>query len=83
MSRRRPGTTTRESAPRIAEACAGLQLLGPAVRISRDSHYQLSNRVAFAWKLATLGLPTVLVYLGFWGDDGIADVGEPFWDAEH
>lgn len=67
----------------IAEARAGLQLLSPATRISRDSHYQLSHRVAFAWKLATLGLPTVLVYLGFCGDDGIADVGEPFRDAAH
>ena len=33
--------------------------------LSRDSHYQLSNRFAFAWKLADLGKPVVLVYLGF------------------
>jgi hypothetical protein len=37
----------------------------PGVGISRDHHYQLSNRIAFAWKLASLGVPTVLVYLGF------------------
>jgi hypothetical protein len=41
------------------------------VRISRDNVYQLSNRVAFAWKLATLGIPSVLVYLGFIGDKGM------------
>lgn len=51
--------------------------------ISRDSHYQLSNRIAFAWKLASLGVPTVLVYLGFYGDEGIRDAGEPFRDHAH
>lgn len=49
--------------------------------ISRDSHYQLSNRLAFTWKLATLGIPTVLVYLGFTGDDGLSDAGPHFRDA--
>ena len=38
------------------------------VRISRDEHYQLSNRITFAWKLASMGVPVVLVYLGFTGD---------------
>ena len=51
--------------------------------ISQKSHYQLSNRIAFAWKLASLGIPTVLVYLGFCGDDGIRDAGEPFRDEAH
>ncbi len=36
--------------------------------ISIDKCYQLSNRVASAWKLAECGLPTVLLYLGFIGD---------------
>ena len=36
-----------------------------AWNISRDSHYQLSNRFAWSWKLASLGVPVVLVYLGF------------------
>lgn len=67
----------------IAEACAALQRVSPSTAISRDSHYQLSNRVAFAWKLANAGVPTVLVYLGFWGDDGLADVGAPFQSAAH
>jgi hypothetical protein len=64
----------------ISEACSALGQLGVTTTISRDSHYQLSNRVAFAWKLAALGIPTVLVYLGFFGDDGIADTGAPFVD---
>ena len=50
----------------IAEANAGLELAaGNPWGISRDSHYQLSNRFAWAWKLASLGVPVVLVYLGF------------------
>lgn len=67
----------------IAEACRELRRIEPAVAISRDRHYQLSNRLAFAWKLASLGVPTVLVYLGFIGDDGITDVGAPFEDSSH
>ena len=55
----------------------------PGVNISRDTHYQLANRVAFSWKIATLGIPVILVYLGFLGDKGIADIGEPFRDAKH
>jgi hypothetical protein len=66
----------------INEACASLRRISASTAISRDSHYQLSNRVAFAWKLASLGVPTVLAYLGFWGDGGIGDAG-PFENAEH
>ena len=63
----------------IAAARSALQLLGHRVCISIESHYQLANRVAFTWKLASLGIPTVLVYLGFTGDEGIReDLGAPF-----
>ena len=46
-----------------------------------DSHYQLSNRVAHLWKLATCKIPVILLYLGFCGDREI----EPsyFRDEEH
>jgi len=64
----------------IAEARQGVLALGMKTGIDRDSHYQLSNRIAFTWKLASLGIPTVLVYLGFLGDSGIADVAPPFAD---
>lgn len=67
----------------IAEARAGLEPALPGISISRDSHYQLANRLAFSWKLATLGIPTVLLYLGFTGDEGIRDAGMPFANDEH
>jgi hypothetical protein len=67
----------------IADACAGLARAGVNTSIAAATHYQLSNRLAFAWKLATLGIPTVLVYLGFLGDEGIRDVSEPFSDHDH
>jgi hypothetical protein len=33
--------------------------------LSCDFHYQISNRFAWAWKVASLGTPVILVYLGF------------------
>ncbi len=33
--------------------------------LSLCGHYQLSNRFAWSWKIASLGVPVVLVYLGF------------------
>jgi hypothetical protein len=67
----------------IEEARAALDRIVPGVGISRDRHYQLSNRVAFAWKLALLGVPSILTYLGFIGDEGIADVGPHFRSKAH
>ena len=50
----------------IAEANYNLQSeTGKSWNLSRDTHYQLSNRFAWAWKLASLGIPVALVYLGF------------------
>jgi hypothetical protein len=67
----------------IAEASNALGGESAGVRLSRDHSYQLSNRLAFAWRLASWGMPVVLVYLGFTGDQNIADVGEPLRDDEH
>jgi hypothetical protein len=67
----------------IDEACQALDRIVPGVQISRKSHYQLSNRVAWAWKLASLGTPTILLYLGFIGDRGIDDVGPHFTSDGH
>ena len=47
-------------------------------RIGRDTHYQMSNRFAWAWKLTDLGIPVVLVYLGFLNAEEMADQGKPF-----
>jgi hypothetical protein len=66
----------------IETACKGLNAAGYAVSISADENYQLSNRLAFMWKLASLGIPTVLLYLGFTGDEGLRDAGEPFENHE-
>lgn len=67
----------------IAEAALALNRIVAGVRISRDSHYQLANRVAYNWKPATMGVPVLLVYPGFTGDNGIADVGPPLRDHAH
>ncbi len=66
----------------IDEACKGWRVIDDKVSITIVSHYQLSNRLAFTWKLAMLGFPVVLLYLGFTGDEGIRDVGEPFADDD-
>lgn len=58
----------------IREADAALNKLCDGVfNLDVGNHYQLVNRVAYAWKLASLGLPVVLVYLGFTGDTYFAD----------
>jgi len=67
----------------IAEACEFLQKKTKEINISINSHYQLSNRIAYSWKLASLGFNVVLVYLGFTKDEGIKDVGEPIENHKH
>lgn len=62
----------------IEEARQGYEKAGWLLGISRDRSYQLSNRLAFSWKLATYGIPVALIYLGFLGDEGICDAGKPF-----
>jgi hypothetical protein len=59
----------------INGASAALDRIVPGVSLSSGRCYQLANRVAFAWRLASLGLPVILVYLGFTGD---GEVGEEF-----
>jgi hypothetical protein len=58
----------------IAEVSAAL-----GISICRDRNYQFANRVAFAWKIASMGVPVALVYLGFIGDDQISP-GNQFSD---
>lgn len=67
----------------IAEAAADLSRRFDGIGISRDTHYQLSNRVASAWKLAECGLSVALLYLGFIGDYGVSDAGVPLADHDH
>jgi hypothetical protein len=49
--------------------------------LSRDWNYQMSNRFAWAGKLADLGIPVVLVYLGFLNANEMSDQGKPLADA--
>ncbi len=71
----------------MLDARTGLQqATSLAWHISRDSHYQMSNRFAWAWKLTELGVPTILIYLGFLNAGEMKDQGTPFsdhsaWDA--
>jgi hypothetical protein len=53
---------------------------GLAWGISRDTHYQLSNRFAWGWKFAVSGIPVVLIYLGFLKCAEMSDRGRPFAD---
>ena len=70
----------------IDEAAAGLQrATGTPWNISRDHHYQLSNRFSWSWKLVSLGIPVVLLYLGFLNAQDMAADGTLFsseaeWD---
>lgn len=50
--------------------------------LSREDRYQLSNRFAWTWKLASLGIPVVLVYLGFLGAYDMKNDGTLFWTEE-
>ena len=55
--------------------------------LSRDWNYQMSNRFTWSWKLTEVGVPVILVYLGFLGSEEMrkpdtrpfADEAE--WDA--
>jgi hypothetical protein len=67
----------------IDQASVALSQVAPGVSISRDHCYQLSNRIAIAWKLASIGIPNTLVFLGFTGDSEIAKAGVYFADENH
>ena len=66
----------------IEEANVGLRSLTCNHRwaLSRDNCYQMANRFAWAWKLADLGVPVILVYLGFLDAVEMSDKGDPFFD---
>jgi hypothetical protein len=66
----------------IDQANSGLNRVTLGWALSRDSHYQLSNRFAWVWKLAMLGVPVILVYLGFLNAMEMLDHGQPFSSVE-
>lgn len=65
---------------RIKEACEDLNSTNNGFNISIKTHYQLSNRLAFSWKLNQLNIPVVLLYIGFTGDTYFKDC---FTDNSH
>jgi hypothetical protein len=67
----------------IAQARAALSVAGFDSGISRDTHYQLSNRIAFLWWLAQAGIPVVLIYLGFIKDRPLDYGPRPLSDDTH
>jgi hypothetical protein len=66
----------------IQEASEALNAILPGWSLSRDSHYQLANRFAWSWKIASLGVPVILVYLGFLCADEMCDKGQLFADPD-
>ena len=67
----------------IRDAETALRGTIPSLAISRDRNYQFSNRIAFAWKLASLGVPVALIYLGFIGNSSISHPGDFFDTSNH
>ena len=81
---KRPGNADNDDQIKCAieEANQGLNQITRGWDLSRDSHYQLSNRFAWAWKVATLGVPTILIYLGFLHATEMLHRGTPFDSPE-
>jgi len=50
--------------------------------LSIEHHYQMSNRFGWAWKLTELGIPVILIYLGFLNAIEMSDRGVPFDNYE-
>jgi hypothetical protein len=65
----------------VAESNNELDAIQPGFNMSIESHYQLSNRFAWSWKIASLGIPVVLVYLGFLNADDMDRDGREIFDS--
>ena len=73
---REPSTASAENHRQIKraidEASTSICAVTPGVSLTSDQSYQLANRIAYAWKIVQEGIPVVLLYVGFTGDDQIA-----------
>ena len=68
----------------IEEANIGLgEQTGFRWALSRDHHYQMSNRFAWSWKLTELGYSVILVYLGFLNAEEMRKGKEQYPLANH
>jgi hypothetical protein len=66
----------------ISETAVALRRIVPEISLSRDRCYQFANRIAFAWRLASMGIPVAMIYLGFIGDTAISRADDCFHDAD-
>ncbi len=57
----------------LDKAGASLGVEQAGFQLSLNEYFQLSNRFAFSWKLATMGIPVVLIYLGFLDAEEMTD----------
>ncbi len=74
---------SRENHKRIGECISGAsedlqRSTGIEWALSRDQHYQMSNRLAWAWRVTRFGIPVILIYLGFLEIEDMDDRGCPF-----
>ena len=72
------GATEPKNRKRISQAIEEAnKALGNGWLLGADRCYQISNRFAWGWKVASLGVPVVLVYLGFLN---AVELPQPFHD---
>jgi hypothetical protein len=78
-----PGNSENDRCISAAVAAANDALGGAAAGwgLCTYTHYQLCNRFAWAWKVASLGVPVILVYLGFLDADEMGDGALPTPEA--
>ena len=62
----------------VYEANCWLNAGWPKWNLDVESHYQLSNRFTWAWKVASMGVPVILLWLGFLNAEEMRDRGKPF-----
>jgi hypothetical protein len=83
-AKRKTKKTNLENHERIDKCCkeasTALNSYLPGWALSATSHYQFCNRFSWAWKLASLGIPVVLVYLGFLDAEEMHDALRSAWD---
>ena len=72
----------KQIATALSQASAQLNQTIEGWNLNCDSHYQLANRFTWAWKLASMDIPVVLVYLGFLRATEMNDLSAPFIDCE-
>ena len=77
---REPNRTQIQNAITDANLCLNRILQG--WQLSHNSYYQISNRFAWSWKLTTLSVPVILVYLGFLKANEMSDpfIKDKDWD---